>query len=456
MSNLSNLFISQSYFGVVNLEDSTQPFTSQSSDVNLQDGVGSNLGIRINPSTQRVTITSSLDVLEDISGSNGRFSGDLYVSGNVHARQVITTIESSSVIFSSGSNIIGDDISDIQTITGQTTISGSLTVIGPHSHTGDFDITGSLFVSNEISSSTIAGLGNATEYSESVDTSLNDLSSSFSASQYIQDQRLDALEADSASQDSRLDNLELFTSSQDTINSGYNTFTQSADQRLDSIEIFSSSYYTDSASFDSRIDALEDFSSSLVTDFVTDTQLTAALADYVTIADYDIDSASFDTRIDSLGTDITNLSSSVDTTIQNQQSEIDALIADTGSYAKLDEDNDFSGSQIITGSVNGNVESITITSLTASIDCSTGNFFTLSLPTGSTHLTATNIVPGQTISLRVNTNTGGRTVEADNNTIKFPVGFEYVASVSSSYDILTFVTFDTESLYGVATNLFRV
>ena len=40
MSNLSNLYISQSFFGVVNLENSLQPLTSASGDTQLQDGVG--------------------------------------------------------------------------------------------------------------------------------------------------------------------------------------------------------------------------------------------------------------------------------------------------------------------------------------------------------------------------------------------------------------------------------
>jgi len=70
MSNLKDLFISQSFFGIINLENSTQPITSQSGDIQLQDGIGTNLGIFINASTKDVTISNKLNVDDtvDIDG----------------------------------------------------------------------------------------------------------------------------------------------------------------------------------------------------------------------------------------------------------------------------------------------------------------------------------------------------------------------------------------------------
>ena len=125
MSNLSDLYISQSYYGVVNLVDSTKPFVSQSTTtIQFQDGIGESLGI---------------------------------------------------------------SVTDVK----------------------DFIIDNNLYVSGAISSSIIEGIGNVTQFSQSVDS------------------RLDQLETDTGSQDQRLDNLELFTASQDLINQGYNTFTQS-------------------------------------------------------------------------------------------------------------------------------------------------------------------------------------------------------------------------------------
>jgi len=455
MSNLSNLHISGSYRGLINLEDSTKSLPSQSGDIQLQDGLGNNVGLKINAQTNKFTVVNDLQVdgnadfngSVDISGSithTGSLDvlGDITASGNIRAtignfdtintRLLHVTEESASVILSSGSNVIGDDITDTQTIVGITTISGSLGVTGTQSNTG------SLTVSGDISSSTLNGVGNVTEYSSSVDSRINSLSNR------------------TGSVDSSIVALNAFTSSQLSINSGYNTFT--------------SSYYVDSASFDSRVTALEDFSSSLVTDFVTDTELSSALESVTSSLQSQIDtkldsswtssvftpfSSSVDSRIDSkLDTStFTSFSSSVSSEQITQDNKLNSLISATGSYARLDIDNNFSGSQIITGSVNGNVESLTVTSQTASIDCSQGNFFTLELPSGATHFEATNIVPGQTISLRLGANSG-RTVTFDSS-IELPVGLTYSPSVSSSYDLLTFVSFDTTTLYGVAVNLFN-
>ena len=68
MSDLSNLYISQSYKGLVNFADSTQGFASQS-DFQLQDGLGNGIGISIETGSYNVTLTSSLFVNSEISSS---------------------------------------------------------------------------------------------------------------------------------------------------------------------------------------------------------------------------------------------------------------------------------------------------------------------------------------------------------------------------------------------------
>ena len=452
MSNLSNLHISGSYRGLINLEDSTKPLVSQSGDINLQDGLGDNVGLKINAQTKKFTIDNDLrvDGNTDLNGNldvSGSFvhsgsidiKGNVVVDGNINAtigtfdtintRLLHVTEESASVIISSGSNVIGDETSDTQTIVGQTTISGSLSLLNG---------TNLTVINGDISSSTVSGIGNVTQYSASVDS------------------RISSLTSRTGSVDSSIVALNSFTSSQLSINSGYNTFTQSIN--------------TKQTQQNNRLDSLEAFTASLVTDFVTDSELSAALETVTSSLEAQIAtkldsswtssvftpfSASVDSRIDTKldTTTFTSFSSSVSSEQIVQDNKINSLTSATSSYARLDIDNNFSGSQIITGSVNGNVEALTITSLTASIDCSLGNFFTLNLPTGSTHFTATNIVPGQTISLRLGSNSG-RSVTFGSG-IELPVGIGYTPSVSSSYDLLTFVSFDTESLYGVAVNLFN-
>jgi hypothetical protein len=116
--------------------------------------------------------------------------------------------------------------------------------------------------------------------------------------------------------------------------------------------------------------------------------------------------------------------------------------------AILNGNNTFSGSQTITGPVKGNVEVITIASSTASIDCSLGNFFTVTLPTGETHFTATNITAGQTVSVKVATQ-NNTTASIDSGTIKMLGSSGYTTTQTTTDDILTFVSYDGSFLYGV-------
>ena len=281
------------------------------------------------------------------------------------------------------------------------------------------------------------GVGNVTQYSSSVDSRINSLSNR------------------TGSVDSSIVALNSFTSSQLSINSGYNTFT--------------SSYYVDSASFDSRVTALEDFSSSLVTDFVTDTELSSALESVTSSLQAEIDtkldsswtssvftpfSSSVDSRILTNAGDITSLSASIAVTDGNQQNQIDSLISVTGSYATTGS-NTFDGDNVFSGSVQGEVIPLTVTSQTASMDCSQGNFFTLTLPTGSTtNITATNIVPGLTITLEINQDSVGTgNASFSTQTLRFPrLNQPSVTTQASAKDVATFVSFDSSKLNGVLSN----
>ena len=108
-----------------------------------------------------------------------------------------------------------------------------------------------------------------------------------------------------------------------------------------------------------------------------------------------------------------------------------------------------SGSQIITGSLRGEVAALTISSNTASLNCATNNFFTLTLVSGSnTFINPSNIAAGQTINLRITQANPG------NGTVSFPTsvkqvsGSSYVPSTGTGpQDIVTFISFDTSSLY---------
>ena len=260
-------------------------------DLNVSDDlfVGGHLIIE-----DGVEITGSIDITGNVTASNALIENDLTVVGTINAYKLNVTIESSSVIFSSGSNILGDSTSDTQTLNGTIIMSGSSSL------TGSMGITGNLNVLGNISSSTLSGVGNVTLFSQSVDA------------------------------------------------------------RLDSIESFTGSYAT------------------------------------------------------------------------------------TGS-------NTFIGNQTISGSVYGNVNNITISSLTASINCNQSNFFSLTLPSASfTRLSAQNIQPGQTISLLVSQASNGYGFLLYDSNISFPSGSNSVITPeANAKDIITLVSFANNKLFAV-------
>jgi len=332
-------------------------------------------------------ITGSLwvrDTLEvtDISASGNISASNLWVKDKIHAYEMDVTIISSSIVFSSGSNIIGDNANeDVQLIIGRTIVTGSLEVTGSTKINGDTTITGSLKVTNDISSSTISGIGNVTLFSQSVDSRL-DLLENFSSSQY---------KADSAS--------------------------------------FQSQITTNSASFAA-------YSSSLVATFATN--------QYVNLVSQSLNQFTASQAVSN-----SYFATTGSNAFNGNQIISGSLFLSSSATTELT----VIGSSIFSGSVNGVVIPITINSNTASMDCTLGNFFTLQLPnTGSTFLNPTNIRPGETISLRITQGTNITSVRYP-TTIKFPFGSPYGATaVTSSVDILTFVSYDSTTLYGVAVN----
>ena len=112
---------------------------------------------------------------------------------------------------------------------------------------------------------------------------------------------------------------------------------------------------------------------------------------------------------------------------------------------------EITGSLTVTGSVAGAVQTLAIVSSTASLDLSQGNFFELTLESGSvTHLSPTNIQPGQTINLKITQPATSGSLTYD-SALKFPGGISYnVSATGSVVDILSMVSFDSSTLYTTA------
>jgi len=403
MSNLRNLYISQSFFGVVNLENAELSLSSSVGDTQLQDGVGTNLGLIINSGSNTITLDRNVNVAGNlIVSGNAEFSGsiihtgsldvfgDITASGNIKAtignfdtlntRVLHVTEESASVIFSSGSNILGDEASDVQTLNGTVNIPNLEFLAG-----------------NVVDTDTrINNLNTFTSSQESINSNLNTFSASVIVEQAVQDQRLDSLETYTGSLD--LQYVE---------RAEYNVYTQSI--------------IVEQTAQDSRLNQLSTETGSI-----------------------EAEQAAQDDRLNQLSVETGSI-----------QTEIDGLSNATSSYARKDIGNTFTANNVFSGSVQGECITVPIAALTATMDCSLGNFFKLTLPASvNTDITAINIVPGLTTTLEINQPAVGTgTVTFNSTSLSFPrFSQPVITATAGAKDIATFVSFDSTKLNGALTN----
>jgi len=103
----------------------------------------------------------------------------------------------------------------------------------------------------------------------------------------------------------------------------------------------------------------------------------------------------------------------------------------------------------ISGSVTAGVYAITPASATGSMDCSLGNFFTMTLDNGTdVRLEASNLTAGQTINLKLTNNaTAAGTISFDTAVFKFEGGTPFTATAATNaVDVMTFISFDGSTL----------
>ena len=118
-------------------------------------------------------------------------------------------------------------------------------------------------------------------------------------------------------------------------------------------------------------------------------------------------------------------------------------ITDTGTIVSINSATE------ITGSLRGQVSTLSISSNTASVNMSTNNFFTLALVNGAnTHINPTNINPGQTVNIRVTQGAAGTGTVSFPSFVDQPSGSLYTGSaVANAIDIVTMITFDSSIVF---------
>lgn len=145
----------------------------------------------------------------------------------------------------------------------------------------------------------------------------------------------------------------------------------------------------------------------------------------------------------------------VEQVITLTQAEYDGLTPDDNTLYVISGSTPFTtsglattGSNTFTGQIVGSVNSLSIASNTASLDCSTGNFFTLTLGDGSdTRLEASNITAGQTINMQVTNGGAGTGTISFGTGILQPSGSLYTGSAAASaVDVVSMISFDGSNL----------
>jgi len=99
------------------------------------------------------TASSASNAFSASFAQTSSFANNFTVANTLTAQTLVVSTISSSVVYSSGSNIFGNSLSNTQVLTGSVGITGSLTVRGNEIISGSSTITGSLTVSSGITGS---------------------------------------------------------------------------------------------------------------------------------------------------------------------------------------------------------------------------------------------------------------------------------------------------------------
>ena len=111
------------------------------------------------------------------------------------------------------------------------------------------------------------------------------------------------------------------------------------------------------------------------------------------------------------------------------------------------------GSTAISGSPQGNVLALSISSNTASLDLAAASYYTLTLVSGSrTNINPSNIVAGKSFTIRIKQASTLSGSISFGSAFKFPTASGYLpTAVVNAEDIVSCITFDTASIYAVST-----
>jgi hypothetical protein len=346
---------------------------------------------------------------------------------------VQTLYETASVIYSSGSNQFGDELSDIQTLSGSVKIQGNLTINGTPVQTSSVDISSlNAFTQSQDTKNNTLG-----SYTASVDTKFVAVGSSTAS-----------LNSYTSSQDNKNSTLGIYTASVDTKfstigtqsgswdNTALNTFTQSVDTKFTAVGSSTSSLNAYTQSNDTKWSNLASQSGSWVTSAITGSSLITASFSGNTLTFTKGDATTFgivipdasgsvipagtisgSTQIIELGFQTT---ASFNAYTQSNDSKVNNLINATGSYAISSSVAAVDAAQQL--QINSLIAA-TGSYITASVDITSLNQFTQSQESKNTTLASvTSSLNSATASLFTSASLGLTTASFSGNTLTFTKG----------------------------------
>ena len=317
--------------------------------------------------TSSTFIGSSVSASNYVSASNLKITGNASIDGNVTIGGTITIGDQSTdtinVVASLSSSLIPSetntfDLGSATKIWRDLYIStGSIKIVDPGTSTVVGTLTsnanGDLHTAGEISSSTIAGLGNATQYSASVATTIGNLSSSVATSISAS---LATINIDSSSLEQSILNLSSSAATSFSASLASQTVLSASVASTDSTQTTNITNAQTSANNTFASASAYSASAAVVANTNADSaagafaSASAYSASAAVVANTNADSAagafaSASAYSASAYTTITNLSSSIATTDSNASSSA------YSTFAKLSGGNVFNGTQTITGSL---------------------------------------------------------------------------------------------------------
>lgn len=365
---------------------------------------------------------------------------------------------------------------------GTGSIIGILPVSTSYSETASYALNGNI----QIDSSSLVSNSTFNSFTSSIQNQANSLTNATSSyvlnsqtSSFVQNNQTSSFVLNSQtssfvtnSQTSSFVNINQTSSF--TLTSSFNTFTSSIQSQVNSLISATSSYVVNSqtssfiqsnqtSSFvtNSQTSSMTVLSASfaLTSSMPTRGIITASAVD-TTITFTKGDGSTFNITLSQSGSVESASYASFAGTASYVLNAISSSFATTASYALNSQGSSsfpftgsavITGSLIVTGSIRGQVINITPSNQTASLNCSLGNMFTLTLSSSAnTFLTASNIQPGQAINLRIVQPSPSGSLSYSSQ-FKFPSGFAYTASQAASVtDIMSFLTFDSSSLFGTS------